>query len=100
MIFTCKTIIFRFQLWNFEQCIGSIDGKHVMIQKPKLGGSVYHNYKQRESIVLMAVVDSDYKFLIIDVGQPGGQSDGGTWESSEFGQALLLGLLYISLCQK
>jgi hypothetical protein len=86
-----NAVCFSFQRWNFDRCLGSIDGKHIMIQKPKLGGSIFHNYKQRESIVLMAVVDADYKFIVIDVGQPGSQSDGGVWESSIFGQGLLLG---------
>lgn len=49
---------------------------------------MYHNYKQRDSIILLAVVDSNYKFLMIDVGQPGSQSDGGIWESSVFGRDL------------
>jgi len=39
----------------------------------------------------MAIVDANYKFLIIDVGQPGSQSDGGVWESSVFGMALARG---------
>jgi len=52
---------------------------------------VYFNYKHQESIVLMAIVDADYKFLIIDVGQPGNQSDGGVWESSVLGMALARG---------
>lgn len=54
---------------------------------------MYHNYKQRESIVLMAICDASYKFIIIDVGQPGSQSDGGVWESSVFGRSLLLGII-------
>lgn len=89
--------IFSFEKWNFGQCLGAIDGKHVMIQKPRLGGSVYHNYKSRESVVLMAVVDADYKFVVIDVGQPGSQSDGGVWECSAFGQALCLGTIFFTI---
>ena len=82
----------RFQdIWHFPNCIGSIDGKHVVIQKPKHSGSEYHNYKQTESVVLMAVCDPQYKFISVDIGQAGSQSDGGIWESSTLGQALLHG---------
>ena len=81
-------MFYRFEKWNFPHCLGSIDGKHVVIQKPRNAGALYHNYKQTESIVLMAIVDADYKFLAIDVGQPGSHSDGGIWQSSEFGRGL------------
>lgn len=34
-------------------------------------GSFYYNYKGFHSLVLLAVVDSDYKFLYADVGANG-----------------------------
>ena len=63
----------------------------MVIQKPKYTGSNYHNYKQTESIVMMVVCDPSYKFIMVDIGQSGSESDGGIWESSTFGQALLHG---------
>ncbi|XP_040355987.1 uncharacterized protein LOC121046159 isoform X1 [Ixodes scapularis] len=45
------------------------------------------------SIVLMAVVDSDLKFVAVDVGAYGRQSDGGTLSASRFGKCLENGLL-------
>ncbi|KAH8008905.1 hypothetical protein HPB51_007561 [Rhipicephalus microplus] len=45
------------------------------------------------SIVLMAVVDSNLKFVAVDVGAYGRQSDGGTCNNSRFGRALENSLL-------
>ncbi|KAH7977590.1 hypothetical protein HPB49_002914 [Dermacentor silvarum] len=39
-------------------------------------------------IVLMAAVDSEYKYILIDVGAEGRKSDGGVLKNSEFGKAL------------
>nr|XP_037275506.1 protein ANTAGONIST OF LIKE HETEROCHROMATIN PROTEIN 1-like [Rhipicephalus microplus] len=55
------------QKWNFPNCIGAIDGKHVLIKKPPKLGTIYRNYKKSFSVILLAVVDADYKFLYTDI---------------------------------
>ena len=64
-------------LWNFPNCAASIDAKHVRIKYPKLSGLRYFNYKGFFSVILQGLVDARYKFLIVDVGDYGRQSDSG-----------------------
>jgi hypothetical protein len=74
--------------WNFPLCIGAIDGKHVRIKPPANSGSTYYNYKNTFSVVLMALVDADYRFLYCDVGCNGRMSDGGIFAECTLNAAL------------
>ena len=77
--------------WNFPHALGALDGKHIAIKNPKNGGSVYYNYKGFFSIILLVLVDADYKFLWISVGANGSASDCQLFNNSELKEAFVTG---------
>ncbi|PIO23811.1 hypothetical protein AB205_0107630 [Aquarana catesbeiana] len=63
--------------WDFPNCGGAINGKHIWIVPPPNSSSYYFNYKGFCSIVMLTVVSANYEFLYLDIGKNGRNSDGG-----------------------
>lgn len=74
--------------WNFPHCVGALDGKHVLVQAPPNSGSLFANHEGHFSVVLLALVDADCRFIAVDVGGDGGKSDGAVFANSDLGKAL------------
>lgn len=81
--------------WQFPNCLGAVDGKHVKIIPPPGAGSHFFNYKGFHSIVLMAIVNADYEFIYVDIGTNGRISDGGVLKKTTFYKHLDEGTLNI-----
>ena len=75
-------------LWNFPNCSGAIDGKHVKVQAPPNSCSMFFNYKHSFSVVLLTLVDARYKFTVVDIGSYVRNSDGGIFAHSKLGKYL------------
>lgn len=73
---------------NFPNCCGAADGKHIRCRKPKNSGSLFHNYKGFCSVVLMAVVDANLRFIVINVGAYGKEGDSTVFRDSPLGKKL------------
>lgn len=67
---------------KFPHCVGAMVGKHIVLQCPVGSGSEYYNYKNTFSIFLLALVDSNYRFIFADIGCLGRISDGGVFRNT------------------
>ena len=74
--------------WEMPNCIGALDGKHIIMQAVANAGSTYYNYKGEHSIVLMSLVDAHRRFIYVDIGCNGRVSDGGVWDGTSLSQYL------------
>lgn len=74
--------------WNFPNTFGAIDGKHVRVKAPNNSGSLFFNYKEYYSIILLAIVDANYKFIAVDVGSYGKEGDSGIFQKSCIGKKI------------
>ncbi|KAG5845405.1 hypothetical protein ANANG_G00138670 [Anguilla anguilla] len=63
-------------------------GKHINITAPARSKSLFFNYKGTFSIVLLALVDAEYRFTAVQVGEFGRASDGGVYACSALGKRM------------
>ena len=76
----------------FYVFVAAIDGKHIRIRNPVDTHRVYYNYKKYFSIILMAVVDADYRFQYIEVAAEGRCGDAGLFNESDLMKAIESGM--------
>jgi hypothetical protein len=81
--------------WNFPNCLGAMDGRHVEIIAPSHSGTTFDNYNQIFSIILLGVVDANYKFIYANVRIQGRISDGGVFKHTSLYEKLLIKSLNI-----
>ena len=67
---------------NFPNYLGAVDGKHIRLCKSDDSSSLFFNYKNFFSVVLMALVDEDYYFMSTDVRAYGASSDCNIFKNS------------------
>ena len=74
------------ELWQFPFCWAAVDGCHISIKCPHGGLKAckeYHNFNNFYSVVLMAMVDSKYRFVWGSCGFPGNSHDSIIFQSTE-----------------
>lgn len=74
---------------NFPNCIGALDEKYIKIMALANCGSLYFSYKGYHSIVLMAIVDIEYKFIYVNIDKSTATSDGGAFARTQFYEKLI-----------
>ncbi|GBN74709.1 hypothetical protein AVEN_224459-1 [Araneus ventricosus] len=74
---------------NFPHCLGAVDGKHIRIICPMNSGSMFFNYKDYYSVVLMAVADATYRFVYLKVGSFGRDCDSTIFKQSTILNAII-----------
>lgn len=50
-----------YEIWDYPNCAGSLDGKHILVTPPPKSGTKFFNYQKTFSIILMALVDAHYR---------------------------------------
>ena len=74
--------------WNFLNCLGFIDGKHIYTQCPANSRSLYFNYKNLHGTVFVAAVGVKYKFIIVEFAAYGGRNSDSMFAISKIGRAI------------
>ena len=89
--------------WQFPYAFAAVDGSHLPIKCPKGGAQAmnqYFNFKGFYSIVLMALVDAEYRFIWASVGAPGNTHDSTLMQSTELWDRIVAGNVIPNIVQQ
>ena len=89
--------------WQFPYAFAAVDGSHLSIKCPKGGAQAmkqYFNFKSFYSIVLMALVDVEYRFIWASVGAPGNTHDSTLMQSTELWDRIVAGNVIPNIVQQ
>lgn len=89
-----------YEKWDFSNCLGAIDGRHIARRSLHNQDRFTKTTKNLFSVVLQAVVDANYKYLFIKVGNYGSHSNAGTFQSLTLYRALTQHRIKISADKK
>ncbi|XP_075733037.1 uncharacterized protein LOC142775489 [Rhipicephalus microplus] len=67
---------------DFPQAVGALDGCHFPVSPPQEHVTDYYNYKGWYSIILLVLVNHEYRFRFINVGAPGRCHDSHVYQMS------------------
>lgn len=77
-------------------CIFIIDGPHLLSKYPKRGSGAmrrYYNFENNCSIILLALIDSRYHFILVNVGAHGNTDSSTDFQSTDIWNRTETGLL-------
>ena len=89
---------------QFPHCLGAIYGTHIPINRPSKEefnkepedtGSAYYNWKHFYSVILLCLVDANYRVIWSQVGSSGRQGDAGLFLESNLRTAFMTGALNV-----
>jgi len=84
-----------YHILQYYLFLGAIDGKHIRIKAPANSGSEFFNYKNFFSIILLAICDANYRFILVDIGDSGRHSDGEVFSNSRLGKLFDRNKVYV-----
>ena len=83
----CKRVL---KVSNFPHVVGCFDVKHICVVCPTHSVARFFNYKETLfSVVLQGLVDANYKFITVQMGGFGKQSDGDSFLAQSLSVSLM-----------
>ena len=87
-----------YQKHGFPQCIGAIDGTHVLIKQPSENATDYINHKRHYTVNIQVAADYKYCFTDAMIKWPGSVDDARMFSTSTLSNDIRNGS--ISRCEK